>query len=62
MVGQQFASSPHGRTAEEVLISMRKAKERYRQKTDTTVKNVQEQNEVLKAEIAELKKILGELS
>ena len=62
MVGQQFAASPHGRTAEEVLISMRKAKERYRQKTDTTVKNVQEQNEVLKAEIAELKKILGELS
>jgi len=62
MVGQQFVASPHGRTAEEVLLSMRRAKEKYRQNTDTTVKNVQQQNEILKAEIAELKKILGDLS
>lgn len=62
MVGQQFVSSPHGRTAEEVLLSMKKAKDKYRQKADSTVKSVQEQNEVLRAEIAELKKILGELS
>jgi hypothetical protein len=62
MVGQQFVASPHGRTAEEVLLSMRKAKDKYRQKADSTVKTVQEQNEVLKAEIAELKRILGDLS
>lgn len=59
MVGQQFASSNYGRTADEVLLSMKKAKEKYRQNADTTVKNVQEQNEMLKAEIAELKKLLG---
>lgn len=62
MVGQQFISSPHGKTAEEVLLSMRHAKDKYRQKADSTVKTVQEQNEVLKAEIAELKRILGDLS
>lgn len=62
MVGQQFVASPHGKTAEEVLLSMRKAKDKYRQKADSTVKTVQEQNEVLKAEIAELKRILGDLS
>jgi hypothetical protein len=62
MVGQQFVASPHGKTAEEVLLSLRKAKDKYRQKADSTVKTVQEQNEVLKAEIAELKRILGDLS
>jgi hypothetical protein len=62
MVGQQFVSSPYGKSAEEVLLSLRKAKDKYRQKADSTVKTVQEQNEVLKAEIAELKRILGDLS
>lgn len=62
MVGQQFVVSPYGKTAEEVLITLRQAKERYRQNTDNTVRSVQEQNEVLKAEIAELKKILGDLT
>lgn len=62
MVGQQFVVSPYGKTAEEVLLTLRQAKERYRQNTDNTVRSVQEQNEVLKAEIAELKKILGDLS
>lgn len=61
MVGQQFIASPHGSTAEEVLLSLRHAKERYREKADSTVKTVQEQNEMLKAEIAELKKALGDL-
>lgn len=61
MVGQQFIASPHGATAEEVLLSLRHAKERYREKADSTVKSVQEQNEMLKAEIAELKKALGDL-
>lgn len=61
MVGQQFITSPHGATAEEVLLSLRRAKERYREKADSTVKSVQEQNEMLKAEIAELKKALGDL-
>lgn len=61
MVGQQFIASPHGSTAEEVLLSLRHAKERYREKADSTVKSVQEQNEMLKAEIAELKKALGDL-
>lgn len=62
MVGQQFVVSPYGKTAEEVLLTLRQAKERYRQNTDNTVRSVQEQNEVLKAEIAELKKILGDLT
>jgi hypothetical protein len=62
MVGQQFVSSPYGKSAEEVLLSLRKAKDKYRQKADSTVKTVQEQNEVLKVEIAELKRILGDLS
>lgn len=62
MVGQQFVSSPYGKSAEEVLLSLRKAKDKYRQKADSTVKTVQEQNEILKAEIAELKRILGDLS
>ncbi len=60
MFGQQFASSSYGRSAEEVLISLRKSRDKYRQNNDKTVKNVQEQNEMLKAEIEELKKILGE--
>lgn len=58
MVGQQFLTSQYGKTAENVLIKLKQAKERYRQKTDLTVKNVQEQNEMLKAELAELKKLL----
>lgn len=62
MVGQQFVVSPYGKTAEEVLLTLRQAKERYRQNTDNTVRSVQEQNEVLKAEIAELRKILGDLT
>lgn len=62
MVGQQFVVSPYGKTAEEVLLTLRQAKERYRQNTDNTVRSVQEQNEVLKAEIAELKKIIGDLT
>lgn len=62
MVGQQFVVSPYGKTAEEVLLTLRQAKERYRKNTDNTVRSVQEQNEVLKAEIAELKKILGDLT
>lgn len=59
MVGQQFASSQYGKTAEEVLVAMRKAKDKYRQKADSTVKSVQEQNEMLKSEIAELRRMLG---
>jgi hypothetical protein len=62
MVGQQFVMSPYGKTAEEVLLTMKRAKERYRQNTDNTVRSVQEQNEILRSEIAELKKILGDLS
>lgn len=62
MVGQQFVVSPYGKTAEEVLLTMKRAKERYRQNTDNTVRSVQEQNEILRSEIAELKKILGDLS
>lgn len=62
MVGQQFVVSPYGKTAEEVLLTLRQAKERYRKNTDNTVRSVQEQNEVLKAEIAELKKIIGDLT
>lgn len=62
MVGQQFVISPYGKTAEEVLLTMKRAKERYRQNTDNTVRSVQEQNEILRSEIAELKKILGDLS
>lgn len=62
MVGQQFVLSPYGKTAEEVLLTMKRAKERYRQNTDNTVRSVQEQNEILRSEIAELKKILGDLS
>jgi hypothetical protein len=61
-VGQQFVMSPYGKTAEEVLLTMKRAKERYRQNTDNTVRSVQEQNEILRSEIAELKKILGDLS
>lgn len=62
MIGQQFVMSPYGKTAEEVLLTMKRAKERYRQNTDNTVRSVQEQNEILRSEIAELKKILGDLS
>lgn len=58
MVGQQFVVSQYGRTAEDVLLALRKAKERYRENADLTVKTVQEQNEMLKAEIAELKKLV----
>lgn len=60
MWGQQFIASPHGKTAEEVLISLRNAKEKYRQKTDSTVKDVQQQNELLKNEIEQLKQMLKE--
>lgn len=62
MVGQQFVASPHGRTAEEVLVALRRAKDKYREKADSTVKTVQEQNEALKAEIEQLKKVLGDLA
>ena len=61
MVGQQFASSSHGRTAEEVLLALRQSKERYRRETDSAVKDVRQQNEMLKAEVEKLKKILGDL-
>lgn len=60
MWGQQFIASPHGKTAEEVLIALKSAKEKYRQKTDSTVKDVQEQNLMLKNEIEQLKKLLKE--
>lgn len=60
MWGQQFISSPHGRTAEEVLVALRGARDHFRQRTDNTVKDVQEQNAILQAEIEELKKLLKE--
>lgn len=60
MWGQQFIASPYGKTAEEVLIALRGAKDKYRQKTDTTVKDVQEQNRLLLAEIEQLKKAIKE--
>lgn len=58
IIGPQFLNSTYGRTAEGVLVALRQAKENYRQKADLTVRNVQEQNEQLKAELAELKKLL----
>lgn len=58
MVGPQFLTSQYGKTAENVLVTLKQAKDKYRQKTDLTVKSVQEQNEMLKAELAELKKLL----
>ena len=58
MVGPQFLNSQYGKTAEVVLVTLKQAKDKYRQKTDLTVKSVQEQNEMLKAELAELKKLL----
>ena len=58
MVGPQFLGSQYGKSAEYVLIALKQAKEKYRQKTDVTIKNVQEQNEKLRAELAELKKLL----
>lgn len=61
MVGQQFVTSPQGRTAEEVLLALKKAKDKYRAQANTTVKNVQEQNEALRRELDELKRKLGEI-
>lgn len=61
MVGQQFVASPHGRTAEEVLLALRKAKDKYRSQANTTVKTVQEQNAALRKELDELKRKLGEM-
>lgn len=58
LVGSQFLSSQYGKTAESVLLTMRKARDGYRQQADLTVRSIQEQNEMLKAEVAELKKLL----
>lgn len=62
IMGAQFLSSQYGKTAENVLISLKHARDRYSKHTNENIKSIQEQNEMLKSEIEELKRRLGESS
>lgn len=58
MVGTQFINSPYGKSAEEVLITLRQARGRYRNKAAEVASSIQDENRALRAEIEQLKEAL----
>ena len=58
MVGTQFINSPYGKSAEEVLVTLRQARGRYRSKTAEMASSIQDENKQLRAEIEKLKEAL----
>ena len=58
MVGTQFINSPYGKSAEEVLVTLRQARGRYRSKTAEVANSIQDENKAFRAEIEKLKEAL----
>lgn len=59
LVGTQFINSQYGKSAEQVLVALRKAKDKYRKENAETMATVRAENAELQRQLKELKEALG---
>ena len=58
LVGVQFINSQYGKSAEEVLLSLRNAKSKYKKEAADNIASVKAENAELQRQLEELKKIV----